>query len=530
MEKVIKDYLAKYIANSLDSDKIFGQFATKFNFAMKQVPIAKIGLAVDLAKLLDDVATTPGIIGFSRVEFPYNLTNVGPNPLSKVPASDPLPRITVTGRGLSDVFYGGSTYSPSIYLEAENSKGKARTITIPDEDIHPASDGSYLWFELPREWAEVGSDIVGPIYVNVRHRFVDEHGADELIYLELPHQAHEELFKLDFGSTVVITNVSDSEPFSDQIIDLFGQGFDLPSSNNLVYFTDHTGSYAQADVYSGSSTSLEVAVPEGLEFGPLSVEVELANDGSVSNEFPLSLHPRPVLADTPDGTEFDETLTVEFMQEEGVDIFYSINNGSEKTYTGPVTIDETSHLYPYAKVLVDGTEYKSIVSDFFYYKCGDNEILQDGECVEDTSSISWPPDANTWVTCTANLSVEVQLAWESFETSTETVTLGPTEYRYSPAENKWWIGGNNWDTQKALLADYGSRILSFGRVENSMFGGAVMVSDLPSEGRNVFLVSGEETCGHIQLVNNALPTGIGLYHCSGNSFVKVTCNGPILPP
>ena len=127
--------------------------------------------------------------------------------------------------------------------------------------------------------------------------------------------------------------------------------------------------------------------PIHLISAPLTVEVELS-DGSLSNKFPLSLHPKPVLADTEDGTHFADTLTVAFMQEEDCDIYYSINNSGEKQFTGaPVTIAETSHIYPYAKVIVDGVDYRSDVSDFFYYKCSPTEDLIDGTCVSEDSGV-----------------------------------------------------------------------------------------------------------------------------------------------
>ena len=48
--------------------------------------------------------------------------------------------------------------------------------------------------------------------------------------------------------------------------------------------------------------------------------------------------------------------------QEDFDIFYSINSGGDLPYTGTLTLTETSHVYPYAKVTVDGVDYKSIVN------------------------------------------------------------------------------------------------------------------------------------------------------------------------
>lgn len=392
MESFIKDYVAKYMKKGIDANKILSQFMNKFNGVVKKLPIAKIGLAVDIVKLIDDYNLIPRRIFFNRVEFPFNLAGIGPNPITKVGPNEPLPRITVTGMGLDDVFFNGDNYIPQVYLEAEDTKGKEKIFNIDEKEVFSSADGQSLWFDLPREWAEIGSNIVGPIYVNVVHRFVDEHGIDELITLELPHEDHEELFALTFESAVVITAVSQPKPCRNEEITLIGQGFSPVSSDNGVYFTDHTGASVAAEVLLATDTTLDVILPTALDFGPLTVEVEL-KDGSLSNKFPLSLHPRPVLADIEDGTHFADTLEVAFMQEEDCDIYYAINNGGDKKFTGiPVTISATSHLYPYAKVTVDGVDYRSVVSDFFYYKCSETEELVNGTCVD-----SVPQDSDAWV-------------------------------------------------------------------------------------------------------------------------------------
>jgi len=388
MESLLKDYLSKYVENELDANKITSQFMNRFNGVVKKIPIAKIGLAVDILKLVDDYTLTPGKINFDRVEFPLNLTDAAPNPITKVGPNEPLPRITITGMGLGDVYFSGQIYSPQVYLEAEDTKGNEKLLNIDETDIFAADE--YLWFDLPREWAEIGSDIVGPIYLNVIHSFIDTHGQDELIRLELPHEDHETLFALNFETDVVITAVSESKPVRGEEITIFGQGFAPLSTDNAVYFTDHTGAAVSAEVLLATSTTLDVVLPEALDFGPLTVEVEL-NDGSTSNEFLLSLHPRPVLADQKSRTHFTDTLTVALMQEEECDIYYSVNDGIARKYSAAITIDETSNIYPYAKVTVDGVDYLSSINDFFYYKCSATEELIDGTCVDGTSQ------SNVWV-------------------------------------------------------------------------------------------------------------------------------------
>ncbi|MFO8030216.1 MAG: hypothetical protein R6U28_10160, partial [Cyclonatronaceae bacterium] len=174
MKSFIEDYTAKYLKKGLDAKKFTSQFLNKFNSVVEKIPITKVGLAVDILKLADDYSATPGRITFDRAEFPLNLTDAAPNPITKIGPHDPLPRITVTGMGLGDVYFNGEIHSPTVYLKAKNAKGKEKLLNIDEKDVFAAEQ--YLYFDLPREWAEIGSDIVGPIYLNVVHSFVCEHG------------------------------------------------------------------------------------------------------------------------------------------------------------------------------------------------------------------------------------------------------------------------------------------------------------------------------------------------------------------
>lgn len=434
MESFLKDYVAKYLEKKLDANKITSQFLNKFNSVVKKTPIAKIGLAIDIIKLADDYSLIPGQVDFHRVEFPLNLTDAAPNPVTKVGPDEPLPRITITGMGLGDVYFNGEMHSPQVYLEAEDTKGKEKLLNIDKKDIFAANE--YLWFDLPREWAEIGSNIVGPIYLNVVHSFIDEHGVDELIRLELPHEDHEGLFALSFDSAVTITAVTEPKPVRGEEITLIGQGFSVLTNNNSVYFTDHTGTYVSANVLMASSATLDVVVPDGLEFGPMTVEVEL-NDDSVSNEFPLSLHPKPVWADEEAGTHFEDRLAVRFMQEEDCDIFYSINSGGVKKYTGgTVEIDETSHLYPFARVKVDGVNYDSAIGDFFYYKCTADEELINGECKGDQDD----DDPNTELLAALHKKDTMLLAVDVIAICKSGSTRGENEFIDSFIGNLQWSG------------------------------------------------------------------------------------------
>lgn len=402
MESFLKDYLGKYIKNQLESKKITAQLLNKFNQVTKLIPIGKIGLAIDVAKLVDDVVLTPGKITFDRVEFPLNLADAAPSVIHKVGPADPLPVITITGMGLAPVFFDGEAHMPSVFLEAKDARGKSITKVIRDEDVSVSGGGESLWFELPRDWAEMGGDVRGPLQLNVAHRFVDTHGIEELVYLTLPRKGHESLFALGLGTEVVIAALSESNPVRGMEITLFGEGFSTISSQNHVYFTDHQGLAARARVEMATATLLDVVVPASLAFGPLTVHVEL-DDGSESNRYGLSLHPKSVNASPADGTHFVNSQSVSLTQSEGVDIFYRVGGGPEMAYAKALQLTDTATVYPFARVKVDGVDYASAIGSFFYYKCAADEKLVKGVCVDNSpSGQAWKLiESNPLITCSS---------------------------------------------------------------------------------------------------------------------------------
>ena len=91
---------------------------------------------------------------------------------------------------------------------------------------------------------------------------------------------------------------------------------------------------------------------------------------------------------SPASQSFEDTLTVTLTQSQGYDIYYSIDNGSIKRYSGPFTIDQTATVTAYAKAEVNG---KTVLSDEVsasYTKCDADEVLEDGVCVLNSSSSS----------------------------------------------------------------------------------------------------------------------------------------------
>jgi len=397
-EKTVMDKVWGKILNDQGShladktvQKMLGRYYTKLGKFAKKFPITKIGLGIDIASLLNDYATIPGNIYFDKIYFPFYIDNMGPKPLPKVGKDEDLPRITMTGMGLGSVLFDNELYSPAITIEAKDIDGKNKIISIDEESIHPQNGGSELWFELPKEWAEIGSPIVGPLYISVKHYFIDPHGVDELITLELPdganssiEAAHKELMKIDFNSAISISSFNKEKVTNGEAVNIYGQGFATRYNDNHVYFTDHTGNTVKASLKWGNDKYLETTIPDGLEIGPLTVEVKLYDKPEfTSNSLTIPFIPKLVTADPSNATNdvnFEDNITVSLMQKEGYDIFYSIDDASIQPYSGAITLTTTAKIYPFARVVVDGVDYDSITSGYLYYKCAEGEEFVDGSC------------------------------------------------------------------------------------------------------------------------------------------------------
>ena len=380
---VVTAYLSQYYLQIAPDSvpQMMGKYITKFNGVLKKIPITKIGLAVDVSKLMDDYLTFPESKSISfDADFPLNIDDMAPTGVNKVSSATDLPKITLIGMGLNSVQFNGETYSPEIYLEADDNQGVERRISVVPEDIHPSEDGLSLWFTPPYEWLEVESDIVGPIYVNIIHHFVDNHGTDELIELELPCENHEERFKIDLISGLAVNDLSQREVYANKELIIYGSGFDSYYGDNRVFFIDRLGSVIEAEVDYGESTYLKVFVPETLAVGQLQLYVLLRN-GNESNWFPdplknegeLTMLPRWVTADPEDGHSFDDTVNISLFQKEGHPIRYTITKeeGSPSEvmeYSGPISLTESSTIKAWAWVELDGVLYNSIEQLFNYTK------------------------------------------------------------------------------------------------------------------------------------------------------------------
>ena len=382
--EVLTSVVEEYVKGIVTDPKLIAKYVSKslVKFASGAKTFDLVGTGVDLGKLAADVVSTHSKIEF-QVIFPVSISSLIPTTLTKVADEDDNPVFTLKGTGFESFSFGGIDYEPNIYLEAEDNDGDPRQRTIYASDLTVNDDGTAIEFQVPFSWTQVGSNIAGPIYVNLIHHFVDYNGINEVVRVELPEKAAEENFKIDLVTDLAINSLSkDKVSEKDELI-LYGKGFAGFFGDNTVYFIDHWGNKIEAEVDYGDTTYLKVIVPENLPPGPLKVYVEL-NDKSKSNEKTLSMLPDMVTADPDDDTHFDDTLDVWLSQDQLLDIHYQIDDGQEVNAgeSSPViTLNQTSRIHAYARATVNGVNYDSVTRSFFYYKCADDEDLVDGECV-----------------------------------------------------------------------------------------------------------------------------------------------------
>jgi len=360
---------------------------------------AKIWIyAGDLTATELDLFSTSPVIEFTEVHFPLYLKNYGPSGLSKVSTIDDNRRVTLFGQGLNAFGFEGATHEPTVFLQAYDTEGSLRNDYVEGEDIHSAGADS-IWFDLPFDWVNSGSEIVGPIYFQLRHAFVDPYLSDSVIEdVRLPADQWDlsPYYQIELLSDLQITGVSKDPVTRGEELTIYGSGFAPLMAENHVYFTDNEDVEHQGNVTYATDSTLEVTVPDSLPHGPTWIDVEL-DDGTLSNAWRIAVVPKAVHAQPDDGTDFAETLQVSLSQTENVPIFYSIGSGSEQRYSGPILLTDSATIHARAKVTVENSDYASGYTSFVYYRCSANQVLVDGVCVDKVAPPTASPTAQEFV-------------------------------------------------------------------------------------------------------------------------------------
>ena len=86
---------------------------------------------------------------------------------------------------------------------------------------------------------------------------------------------------------------------------------------------------------------------------------------------------------------FENSLEVMLLQNQGYDVYYSINGGPTQKYQGTMVIYQTSTISAYTKAEINGEIVLSEKVSFTYTKCDTSQNLVDGYCIDASSSSSF---------------------------------------------------------------------------------------------------------------------------------------------
>jgi len=525
-KRVITDVIQKVAEDIVTDPKVLAKLISKGLVKMgtgaKTFELA--GMAVDLSKLAADVNSTHMKIEF-RVIFPLSISELTPTTLTKVSDEEDNPVYTLKGTGLAPFSFGGIEYIPEIYVESENLEGDDILRIIDPENISANEDGTALEFQLPFGWTEKGSNVAGPIYVNLIHNFVDYNGINEVVRVELPKVAAEDNFKIDIVSDLAIISLSENKVSQYDDLVIYGQGFSASSIGNHVYFIDSKGVKKEAEVEAGDETYLKVIIPKDMWPGKMKVYVEL-EDHSRSNEKTLDMLPNMVTADPKSNTNFEDSLDVWLLQDQVFDIYYKIDEGEFQPYL-PITLNQSAHIYAFARATVDDVNYDSKISDFFYYKCAADETLVNGECVSDSES--------GVLSCTVTFSLPTDDNYPYGEWSIDTFQAGPRYLEWSYADQEW-VDSDLGYTMAHLWLDADNEASGFIKGTNSDQVGGIMFDKLPMVGANKFAVYGTEACSHAAIASPVPGYDYFQGTChesvssSASAFIELNCTGSIATP
>ncbi|WP_323685595.1 DUF4214 domain-containing protein, partial [Lamprobacter sp.] len=187
----------------------------------------------DILRTEADLLSTPPLIEFDSVSFPLHLERFTPAGLSKVARPEDERRVTLYGTGLDGFSAGGGSYHPSVMLQARSAAGGLRTWTIDAADVHSGSGGA-IWFDLPFDWMDAGSDVVGPIHFQLVHAFVDPYNGNVVTDVRVPPQIGDDAYRIELGTEVVISGLSADRVTRGQELIVYGSGFAQLRGDNTV--------------------------------------------------------------------------------------------------------------------------------------------------------------------------------------------------------------------------------------------------------------------------------------------------------
>lgn len=361
----------------------------------KKILASEISVAtsiIAITQLKTGLENTPSKITFYAT-FPVGITDVRPLATKKVESNENLPEFTLRGHGFKSFDFQGTTYNPKIELKVYDNADNLMyaPLTLNSNEFSVNSTGDAIIFALPRYMVKTDTNL-SYVQVQLEHSYVDTSWVDDisdyfntLNTIKLPAtELLQKEFTIHLSSNLYVSKVDEDSKEVNSDLLIYGGGFYSQESGltNEVYFKDNS-------VFSPTKTTLNEAwenmisakVPTALDLDYLSIGktyfyVKLV-DGSMSNEFPLSIIPRPVTAsiinDTGDPSIVYKGQLVTLHQEDSVPIYYSLNGSPEQQYVEPVEINQTSTLFAYGTKEINGTDYRSKTSRFDYVTCGPGE-------------------------------------------------------------------------------------------------------------------------------------------------------------
>ncbi|MBU1658474.1 hypothetical protein KKG72_05395, partial [bacterium] len=355
-----------------------------------QISVATATIAI--AQLKTGLENTPSKITFYAT-FPVGITDVRPLGIKKIESNENLPEFTLRGHGFKSFDFESTRYNPKIDLKVYDKDNNLMyaPLTLNSDEFLVNDAGNAITFTLPRYMVKTDTNL-SYVQVQLEHSYVDVSWVDEisdyfntLNVIKLPvTEALQKEFTIHLSSALYISKVDEDSKEANSDVLLYGGGFHSQESGliNEVYFIDNSVfSPHKATINESWENMISAKVPAALDLDYLSIGktffyVKLL-DGSMSNAFPLSIIPRPVIAsirnDTGDPKIIYKGQQVTLYQEDSIPIYYILNGSAEQLYVEPIELIQTSTLYAYAVKEINATDYHSKTSRFDYTTCAQGE-------------------------------------------------------------------------------------------------------------------------------------------------------------
>jgi hypothetical protein len=374
------------------------ELAARLGVKVATAEAALVSAEISIAALSKGLLETPSKVTYQLV-YPVGLHDLSPASMQKINAGQANSQaFTLTGHGLAGFRFDGEFHTARLLLEAFNKDDEKLEETWLDEDfgfeIESGDALDTITFKLPNAWVGVDTTI-NHVRLTLQHGYVAPGwlGAytswtNYLEEVQLPASiSMVNKFTIHLTQELKITGLASTRLEKGGLIEITGEGFagDGSALENEVYFLDKDNSPFSASILTSSETHISAYVPLGLRLndspepetmhvGSTYVYVELS-DGSQSNQVwagvvpePVMIRPEPVPGQmTYKGTEISMIQTSHFP------MYYTINDAIERPYSRPITLEASSEIKAYAKVVVDGVIYSSDVTTQSYVSCQEGE-------------------------------------------------------------------------------------------------------------------------------------------------------------